>query len=192
MGVLEARVSRTHWAGRLVAASLAVLGLSAGLASAQALSAPALKAAYLFNFAQFVEWPAGDVPAGESLTFCIVSDSDVADVLEQTIKGRSVQGHGLSVRRVKLDAPLPTCHVLFLGGSDLKQALAVVGTVKGVFVLTISDSERFAEAGGMVELFRDKGLMRFAVNVDTLKRARIQLSSRVLSLAKIVRDPTDR
>ncbi len=56
-------------------------------------------------------------------------------------------------------------------------------------MLTVSDATRFADTGGMVELFVEGGRMRFAVNVDALQRARIQLSSRVLALAKIVRDP---
>ena len=61
-------------------------------------------------------------------------------------------------------------------------------TVKGVFVFTVSDAARFAQTGGMVELFVENGRMRFAVNVDALERAHVRLSSRVLALAKIVRD----
>ena len=83
---------------------------------------------------------------------------------------------------------MPTCHVLYLAGGDLKRSTEVVGTLKGVFVLTVSDTARFAQTGGMVELFVEDGRMRFAVNVDALQRARVRLSSRVLTLAKIVRD----
>jgi hypothetical protein len=99
-----------------------------------------------------------------------------------------VDGHGLTVRHVKPDTPLPTCHVLYLTGSDRKRALDIVGNLEDELVLTVSDAAGFARTGGMVELFIEEGRMRFAVNVDALERAHVRLSSRVLALAKIVRD----
>ena len=163
----------------------------AGSAAAQSLSAPEIKGGFLFNFAQFVEWPAEAVPAGDPLALCVVDDAAVSDALEQTIKGRTVAGHRLAVRRLKTGAPLPTCHVLYVAGSDLKRALDVVETVQGAVVLTVGDAARFAQTGGMVELFLEGGRMRFAVNVDALQRARVRLSSRVLGLARIVKDVKD-
>jgi len=179
------RACRTR---RLAAAVVTAVGLTGVPAAAQSLSAPGLKAAYLFNFTQFVEWPADAVPPGAALTLCVVNDSAVADALEQTIKGRTVEGHGLTVRHLRADAPLPACHVLYLAGGDLKRSTEVVGTLKGVFVLTVSDTARFARTGGRGELVIEDGRMRFAVNVDALQRARVRLSSRVLTLARIVRD----
>jgi hypothetical protein len=173
-----------------VAAALTAVGLTGGSwAGAQALAAPELKAAFLFNFAQFMEWPAETVTAGSPLALCIVNDASVADALERTIKGRTVDGHSLIVKGLKVGAPLPLCHVLYIAGSDLKRSLEAIEPVKGVFVLTVSDAARFAETGGMVELFVESDRMRFAVNVDALQRARVRLSSRVLGLAKVVRDP---
>jgi hypothetical protein len=177
-------------ARRLVAAALTALGLACGSwADAQSLAAPALKAAFLFNFAQFMEWPGETVPAGAPVALCIVEDIAVADALEKTVAGRTVEGHSLIVKRLKAGAQLPTCHVLYVAGSDLKRSLDVAETVKGVFALTVSDAARFAETGGMVELFVENDRMRFAVNVDALQRGRVRLSSRVLGLAKVVRDP---
>jgi uncharacterized protein DUF4154 len=176
-------------ARRFVAAALTAVGLTGGSwVGAQSLAAPELKAAFLFNFAQFMEWPAETVPAGTTVALCIVNDDAVADALEQTVKGRTVEGHSLSVKRLKAGAPLPPCHVLYVAGSDLKRSLDAIETVKGVFVLTVSDAARFAETGGMVELFVEGDRMRFAVNVDALQRAGVRLSSRVLGLAKIVKD----
>lgn len=188
MGVLEPQLRLPVGAGRFVAAVLAFAALNGGSAEAQAVSAPELKAAYLFNFAQFVEWPADVMPAGATLTLCVDNDGNVADALERTINGRTVEGRGLAVRRLRAGAPLPTCHVLYLGGSDLKRSLDVIRTIKDVGVFTVSDAARFAQTGGAVELFFEDGRMRIAVNVDALERARVRLSSRVLALAKIVRD----
>ncbi len=187
VGVVEmTRTRRTRLSG-LVAAVLTALAWTQS-AAAQSLSAPELRAGYLFKFAQFIEWPAEAAPPGTTLSLCIVNDERVADALDRTIKDRTVDGHTLTVRRLKPGTPLPACHVLYLAGADTKRSLDVVETVKGAFVLTVSDATRFAESGGMVELFVENGHMRFAVNIDALQRARIRLSSRVLTLAKIVKD----
>jgi hypothetical protein len=173
---------------RQLAAVLTAVALIGVPASTQSVSAPGLKAAYLLNFAQFVEWPADAIPAGTPLILCIVSDDAVADALEGTAKGRTVAGHGLAVRRLQSGAPLPMCHVLFLAGSAQKRWVDVIGVLNGKLVLTVSDAARFAQSGGMVELFLDGGRMQIAVNTDALQRARVRLSSRVLALATIVRD----
>jgi hypothetical protein len=174
-------------ASGIVATILTAVGLTQSTA-AQSLAATELKAAYLFNFAKFVEWPTEVAPAGTPLTLCIVNDDRVADAVDHTIKGRTVDGHGLVVSRLKTGATLPTCHILYIAGGDLKRSLDIAETVKAILVLTISDATRFAETGGMVELFVENDRMRFAVNTDALQRAHVRLSSRVLVLAKIVRD----
>jgi len=171
----------------VLAANLTAFGLIQSLA-AQAVAATELKAAYLLNFAQFVEWPADAVPVGSALMVCIVNDDGVAHAVDKAILNRSVDGHGLTVKRFKTGLPLPGCHILYLGSGELKSSLEVVETVKGLFLLTVSDAKRFAENGGMVELFVEGGRMRFAVNTDALQRAHVRLGSRVLGLATIVRD----
>jgi hypothetical protein len=188
MGALETQVRPALGAKQFVGAVVTAVLLTPWPVAAQSLPAPALKAAYLFNFAQFLEWPANALPAGAPLALCVVNDGAVADALESTVRGRAVQGHGLTVGHLKAGAPLPTCHVLYLSGFDLKTSLDVISTLKDVPVLTVSDAARFARTGGMVELFIEDGRMRFAVNVDALSRGRVRLSSQVLGLARIVRD----
>ena len=190
MDVLEPQVTGVMRLGRFVveAAILAAIILIGESAAAQSLAAPDLKAAFLFNFTQFVEWPVAAVPAGSSLALCTVNDDAVADALERIVKGRNVFGHDLTIRRLAAGTPTTECHVLYLGGGDLKRLPNPVETSNGAFVLTVSDSARFAQKGGMVEFFLEDGHMRFAVNVDALQRAQVRLSSRVLGLAKIVKD----
>ena len=173
---------------RQLGAVLAAIVLIIVRAATQSVSAPELKAAYLFNFTKFVEWPADAVTGAEPLALCIVGDDGVADALEQTIKGQTVQGHGLAVRRLGSGAPLPACHVLYLAGSDQKRWRDGAGLLDRRSVLTVSDAARFAQTGGMVELSLERGRMQIAVNTDALQRANVRLSSRVLALATIVRD----
>jgi hypothetical protein len=178
-----------RWAGRVGLGTLVTaLVLTGERAATQSASAPGLKAAYLFNFAQFVEWPADALPAGAPLALCVFGDGAVADALEKTTVGRSVGGHGLTVVRLRSGVPLPTCHVLYLAGSDRQGWRDVIGTLNGKLVLTVSDAARFVHTGGMVELLTNDGRMQIAVNTDALHRSQVRLSSRVLTLATIVRD----
>lgn len=189
MGVLESQVTRS-WGSCIAGAFLAATVSTGALAANQSVSAPGIKAAYLYNFVQFVEWPAEVPPAGVPFALCIVDDDAVANALEKTIKGRNVDGRSLAVRRLDMGAPLSTCHVVFFSASHQKQMLNVLGALSGKVVLTVSNAPRFARIGGMVELFVEDGRMRIAVNVDALQRSGVRLSSRVLQLAVIVRDAT--
>jgi hypothetical protein len=158
---------------------------SATALDAQAASASALKAAFLFNFAKFTEWPAlaPDAP----VRVCVIGDALVAAALADALRGQSIDRHELQAIDLPADGPARSCHVLFVGSGDANRLGAVIGGA-AVPVLTVSDAARFAESGGMVELFVDSGRMKFAINVDAVQRSRIRLSSRLLGLARIVRE----
>lgn len=164
----------------LVLASAAMLGQTA--------SEPALKAAFLYNFARFAEWPA-DAAAGP-LTICVLGDAAIADALQGTVKGRTIDSREVAVSRVKPDG-FRACHVLYLAGLDPMRAQQIVDELKSAPVLTVSDGEVFAKNGGIAGVFVEQGKMRFAINVEAAQHARLRISSRLLSLAKIVRDDHD-
>ena len=168
----------------LVAASL-MLGFAPAL-WAQSASEPVLKAAFLYNFAKFAEWP-GDAAPVDPLTICVHGDAAIADALDETVKGRTVDGRKTAVVRVKPDG-FRACHVLYLAGLSPKRGQEIVDELKGAPVLTVSDREQFARSGGIAALFVEQGRMRFAINVEAAQRCRLRISSRLLSLAKIVKD----
>jgi hypothetical protein len=172
----------------LCCAALAIALLLAGLAHAQTARAPELKAAFLYNFAKFVEWPTDAMPAGAPLVMCVLGDGTVADALEETVKGRAIEGHQLTTRRVKADSPLRTCHVLYVSGLDAKRSHELLEGLGDSAVLTASDLDQFAQLGGVANFFVENGKMRFAVNIESAQRARLQVSSKLLGLAKIVKD----
>jgi hypothetical protein len=153
---------------------------------AQSASEPVLKAAFIYNFAMFAEWPADAAPA-DPLTVCVFGDTAIADALDETVKGRTVDGRKTAVVRVKPEG-FRGCHVLYLAGLDTKRAQAIIDDLKGVPVLTVGDREQFAQSGGIAGLFVEHGRMRFAINVEAAQRGRLRISSRLLSLAKIVKD----
>jgi hypothetical protein len=166
-----------------------MLGLASATMRAQTASEPALKAAFLYNFARFAEWPA-DAAAGP-LTICVLGDAALADALDGTVKGRTIDSRQVAVSRVKPDG-IRACHVLYLTGVDPQRARQIIDELKNAPVLTVSDSELFAINGGIAGLFVEQGKMRFAINVEAAQHARLRISSRLLTLAKIVKDDHER
>ena len=154
--------------------------------TAQTVTQPALKAAFLYNFAKFAEWP-DDQGAAGPITLCVVEDAAVDDALEQLVRGGPINGRAVTVLRGNRER-LRQCHLLYMTG-DPSRALGILEDLKGAPVLTVSDGEQFTHLGGIIGLFLEDGKMRFAVNADAAQRCGIRLSSRLLSLAKLVKEP---
>lgn len=179
--------------GRRVVRILAALGLLAILrpaapAHAQSASAPALKAAFLYNFAKFTEWPADALRPGEPMVLCVIDEPKVARALEEATAGRNANGHTVVVKRMEADGPVRSCHLLYADRLDGRSGAALIEQLAGAPVLSVSDFPGFAPLGGVAHLFVEDGRMRFAVNVDAISRSNLRLSSRLLSLAVIVKD----
>jgi uncharacterized protein DUF4154 len=174
---------------RLTGTAAIALCAFTSVASAQTATAPALKAAFLYNFAKFTEWPADALPQGEPLVMCVINDRAVGEMLTDLTKGRSIDGHAVVVSTMKLDSPaLAACRVLFTSGLDAARSGVLLESVGGKPVLTVSDHDKFAQLGGVANFFVENGNMRFAINLDAAQRAGVRLSSKLLNLAKIVKD----
>ena len=152
--------------------------------SAQDVTEPALKAAFIYNFAKFTEWPADVLSGVEPFVLCVIGDSAVSDALERTVKARVLAGHNLTVSYVEPGAQPPTCHILYVSGVTAARASQLVARTRDVPVLTISDLSGFTELGGIAQFFFEEGRLRFNVHLESVKRARLKISSRLLVLAK--------
>ena len=146
-----------------------------------------VKAAFLYNFAKFTEWPADALGPGAPLVLCVVDDLKLAKALEEATAGRDVDGHTLVVRKIELDGPVRSCHLLY-ADVDTQKGARLIETLRGASVLTVTDYGLFAAMGGTTNLFVEDGRIRFAVNLEATNRARLRISSRLLSLAKLVKD----
>ena len=171
-------------ASRVGRAMIAVLLLMPALTSAQEVTEPALKAAFIYNFARFTEWPADVLPAAEPFVMCVLGDAAVGESLQRAVKNRLLEGHSLTVMQLELAGPQRMCHVLYVSGVAAGQAAQLVARIRDTPVLTISDVDRFTELGGMVQFFFEQGRLRFSVHLDAVKRARLKISSRLLILAE--------
>ncbi len=185
MYLLKCTGDSVCWSLVLAAALLtAVPGIVAGQAVDVAPDT-AVKAAFLYNFSKFTEWPA--LPPAAFIDVCVVGDDAIAAALVETVHGQKISGHTLNVLRPRDSATWRVCHVLFLTGADARQSAEALDAIKRLAVLTVSDGEGFARAGGVIELYVEGGRMRFSINVDAAERSGLRLSSRLLALAKVIR-----
>lgn len=181
--------ARRQWIGAsviLAAATLLGSGRLAAAGAAQAGSEVSVTAALLYNFAKFTEWPA--LPPGAPIAMCVVADAVMADAVAATVKGEQINGHPLGVSQPQDGAAWARCQVLFIADAEIRRSTDALGRIRASPVLTVSDGRAFAKAGGIIELYVDSGKMRFAINVGAAERAGLRISSRLLGLAKIVRE----
>lgn len=172
----------------VLAAVLAGFTPGAVQLAAQNVSAPDLAGAFLFNFVKFTKWPGDALSDGSPIVVCVSGNDWVADSFVRLTRNQRVDGHSLSVRRTNVDRPLDGCHVVYAANLDANRARDLVRAASGRPILTVSDLVDFAERGGVANFFVDDGRMRFAVNTAAAERARLRISSRLLTLAKVVRD----
>lgn len=181
----------TKRAIRLVAAATVAAVL--GGAVPPALSEYQVKAAFLYNFAKFVEWPA-EAPseASAEMVLCLLGDDPFGSDLEQTIEGKMVNGRKLVIRRFKALRGLETCHILFISPSEGNQLLEILAALKGLSLLTVGEMERFTKLGGIINFTIEGNKVRFDINIDAAERAGLKISSRLLRVARVVRDESAR
>ena len=152
--------------------------------SAQDVTEPALKGVFIYNFAKFTEWPVDAVPVAAPLVMCVLGDGAVGDALERTVKGRVIANHAMTVLQGPAAVSQRVCHVMYVSGVTADQAAQLVAGLRDVPVLTISDIEGFTDLGGIVRFFFESGRLRFVIQLESAKRARLQISSNLLALAK--------
>jgi hypothetical protein len=167
----------------LVAAAVAIAGVSTGAVHAQDVTEPALKAAFIYNFAKFTTWPA-DLQAGDTFSICVLGDPAVGSALERAVAGRKLFERPLTVARVAAADPKRGCRILYVSGLPVREAAGIVGELRDAPVLTISNIEGFASSGGMTQFFFEHGQLRFRINLESVKRAGLQISSRLLIMAR--------
>jgi hypothetical protein len=170
-----------------MAAALAALPIArVGAATTTSASTSELKAAFVLNFVRFTEWPAEATPGNAPMIVCLM-DPDVARAFEQIVKGRTANNREIQSRWTRKDPELRGCQVAYVTGLDDKRSSEVIAMLQDSPVLTISDDEQFAARGGMANLFIEHDNIGIAVNVAAVQRAKLQVSSKLLSLARIVR-----
>ena len=160
-------------------------------AHAQTVDEYQVKAAFLYNFAKFVEWPpeAFRSPA-DPITICTLIRNPFGGALEEAVAGKTVAGRGFAIRELSGPSADCTCHMVFVGTSDRRRFQSILEKLKLPGVLTVGDAAGFAESGGVINFRLEDGKIRFEINIDAAAREHLKVSSKLLTLAEIVRSET--
>ena len=155
-------------------------------ASALAADEYAIKAAYLYNFAKFVEWPPSAFTGDDApLHICIINDNPFGDALA-SLRGKTVGSHAVSVQALPSHSDGSGCHIVFISRSQEPRLRNLLATFSKRPALTVSDIEDFAQRGGIIGLIEVEQRIQFAINLAAMRRAGLKLSSQLLKLAIIV------
>jgi len=150
-----------------------------------------VKALFLYNFINFVDWPAGSsFYSSPAINVCIVGDDPFADALDN-IRNETVKGKKLVIRMYRpFDEP-EGCHLLFIPASEKGHAGQILRSVRDANVLTVSDTVEDGRQGAIISFFIEQKKVRFAINIEAARRAGLKISSKLLRLAKIVNPGND-
>lgn len=146
-----------------------------------------IKAVFLFNFAQFVEWPQATFPAAASpLIIGVLGRNPFGSFLDETVRGEHIHGHPIIVQRYSDVRDIKTCHILFINLQDPDEMENALVSLKHQNTLTVSDASRFIQRGGMVQFFTENNRTRIRIDPGSAKAADLVISSKLLRLADIV------
>lgn len=164
---------------RYLLALFAIWIANCGTGIAEAPSPEQVKAALVFNFARYVEWPQKE---GNEIVFGVMGSEAFYRTFRDMVDGKSLGGRKVVIRRFDTPADIEPTHILFTG-SDAKLAASAVERVRGRSVLTVGDSPAFLSSGGMINLVTRDDKVRFEINAAAAKRAGLSISSALLALS---------
>ena len=150
-----------------------------------------VKAAFVYNFAKFVEWPSSAFADKDApLVFCIVGHDPFKGELEHIVDGRTANGRRIVVRDDINPTDGSACHLAFVPAAEDARVMRVVPALhsaSGATILTVGETDEFAAAGGMIRLFIEAERVRFDIDTVSAERAGLKVSSHLLKLARDVR-----
>jgi hypothetical protein len=145
-----------------------------------------VKAAYLYNFAKYVDWPTAVLPReNTSLTICIVGKSPMNEVIE-SLAGKTIKNHRLVVRQFSRIEDLSECNILFVNAAVKSSLAQILASIAPRSILTVSDGNGFAAAGGVIEFVPVGDKIRFKINNRAAQHVNLRISSHLLRLATTV------
>ena len=145
-----------------------------------------IKAVFLFNFAQFVDWPP-EAPASPQapLIIGVLGDDPFDGYLDDTVRGEKLNNRPFVVQRYRRVEDIDGCQVLFIGRTNPSQLAHILAALKGRSILTVGDTEGFYEDGGIIRFVTENNRIRFRINVDAAEAAHLVISSKLLRLAEV-------
>ena|ERR1041385_7593689 len=167
---------------------IAVLGVALAAGAGAQTEEYQVKAAFLFNFAKFVEWPVASFSGQhEPIVICILGQNPFGDSLGEAIRGKFLGGRPAALHMISDIPQKSPCKMLFVSAQERARFRSMAGSLKDGGVLTVGEAPWFIEDGGIINLKVESGNVRFEINVEAADQAHLVISSKLLSLAQIVR-----
>ena len=147
-----------------------------------------VKAAYLYNFARFVKWPAVIAAGkGDSFAVCVLGQDPFGSTLDSTLAGEALDGKPVVIRRIARPQDAADCRILFVSSTEEHHLKEILAAIEQASVLTVSDIPGFSCRGGIIQFIAEGGRVRFEINLASAESARLVLSSELLKVAATVR-----
>ena len=183
-----AKARRNFWMAALTLSSL----FATRVAAQAGFNEYQLKAVFLFNFAQFVEWPEKAFAGAESpLVIGVLGVDRFGPVLDDTVRDERIGGRKLEIQRYRRVEDVGNCQILFISESESSHLEAILAALKGRSILTVSDADRAARRGVMIHFLTEKKRVRLQINLDAAKLAGLTISSKLLRPTEIVTTEKD-
>jgi hypothetical protein len=158
-------------------------------AFAQTIDEYQVKAAFIYNFAKFVEWPPQTFKTDKDpIRICVLGQDPFGHALFDAVNGKTVFGRTFVIAELSDASQANECQVLFVSSSERKHLRSILGEPRTIGVLTVGEMDGFAAQGGIVNFKLTDGRVRLEINVEAAEQARLRISSKVLSLAAIVKN----
>lgn len=171
-------------------AALALLAMVvlAGPARAALPNEYALKSVFLYNFCRFIDWPdAAFAGPADPIVIGVMGDDPFGPLLHEAVQGETFHGRGIRIEYYRQPRETTRCHLLFVSASEAARVPEIVGAVSGRSIVTVGETENFVERGGMIALVADRNRIRLIVNPESLRAAKLAVSSKLLRVAEISR-----
>lgn len=165
-----------------------IAGASGSIAEEPPLSEYQVKAAFLINFPKYVNWPAETFAETNSpIVIAVLGETKMTEEIQKLLAGRTVNGRGIVLKRLASVEGTGVCHILFIPAAELRRSPDVLAKLKDLSVLTVGENDDFLESGGIINLARRDQRIALEVNLVAANEARIKVSSKLLSVARVVR-----
>jgi len=166
--------------------AMLISGVAPSFARGETAPEYTVKAAFLYSFAKFVEWPAGAFPGPTSpIVIWVLGKDPFGDALG-SLKGKTANGRPIVVRCAANLGELERCHLLFVSASEKANLQKILLITKGWSILTVGDMNGFAQDGGIINMVKEESRVGIEINLEAAQRSRLEISSKLLALAKIV------
>jgi hypothetical protein len=189
MAVLTPEVRQGILAFLLAAVGALVLASTPSLDSAPRDPLPEypVKAAFLYHFVEFVEWPRASPLPAATVTIGVLGRDPFGDVLDKAVLEKMVAGRTLTIRRFDSLKALEPCEILFISSSETPRLPEILARFEGSAVLTVGEGDRFARHGGMIGFLVEDNRVRLEVNRSAVEKAGLRVSSKLLAVARLVK-----